>query len=87
MAQPWSHYQRVVIETYEARKSGKKSRLHARPIDGQPFPPNMDVECSRAMRERHAVGTRFRVYAKETDKEGGKPFLYTHFSWPYEVVE
>nr|WP_319515526.1 hypothetical protein [uncultured Cohaesibacter sp.] len=46
----------------------------------------MDVECSRFMRMNHPVGTRFRIYAKETSREGGKPFLYSHFNWPYEVV-
>jgi hypothetical protein len=46
----------------------------------------MVVECSKHMRYAHPVGTRFRVYAKETSREGSPPFLYTHFSWPYEVV-
>jgi hypothetical protein len=87
MAEPWSHYHSVVIETYSARRSGTNTTVHARPIEGQPFPPNMDVECSRAMRTKHPVGTRFRIRAKETNREGGKPFLYSHFSWPYEVVE
>jgi hypothetical protein len=36
---------------------------------------------------RHPVGTKFRIYAKETDREGSPPFLYTHFSWPYEVLD
>jgi hypothetical protein len=47
----------------------------------------MVVECSKAMRTQHPVGTKFRIFAKETDREGGPSFLYTHFSWPYEVVE
>ena len=87
MKQPWSQYQQVVVETYAAVKAGKISRIHVRPIAGQPFPTTMDVECSRAMRQRYPVGTRFRIYAKETDKEGGKPFLYSHYDWPYEVVK
>ena len=44
------------------------------------------VECSRDMRYAHPVGTRFRVYAKETSKKGGTPFLYSHYNWPYEIV-
>lgn len=32
------------------------------------------------------VGTKFRIFAKETDREGGPSFLYTHHSWPYEIV-
>lgn len=86
MSQPWSQYQQVIVETYSARKPGKSSTVHVRPVDGQPFPTTMDVECSRAMRKNHPVGTKFRIWAKETDKEGGKPFLYSHFDWPYEIV-
>ena len=87
MANPWSSYRQVVVETYYAVKPGKSSRVHARPVEGQPYPTDWDVECSRAMRKDHPVGTKFRIYAKETNREGGKPFLYTHFSWPYEVVD
>lgn len=46
----------------------------------------MNVECSRDMRKRFPTGTRFRIYAKEISREDGTPFLYTHFSWPYEIV-
>jgi hypothetical protein len=87
MVQPWSQYQQVIVETYSARKSGKKSDIHVRPVDGQPYPTSMDVECSRSMRKDYPVGTHFRIYAKVTDREGGKPFLYTSYRWPYEVVK
>ena len=87
MAKPWEDYQQVIVETYHAVKSGKASRIHARPVEGEAFPTTMDVECSRAMRKEHPVGTRFRIWAKETDREGGKPFLYTSWRWPYEVVD
>lgn len=86
MSKPWSQYQQVIIETYSANKAGKSSKIHARPIAGQPFPVSMDVECSRPMRKEFPVGTKFRIYAKETNREGGKPFLYTHYNWPYEVI-
>jgi pimeloyl-ACP methyl ester carboxylesterase len=46
----------------------------------------MNVECSSDMRKRFPVGTRFRIHAKEVSKEDGTPVLYTHFSWPYEVL-
>ncbi|TPL88992.1 hypothetical protein FJ950_01145 [Mesorhizobium sp. B2-3-14] len=87
MSQLWSSYHQVVVETYAAKKPGKSSLIHVRPIEGQLFPTTMDVECSRSMRKNHPVGTRFRIYAKETDREGGRPFLYSHFDWPYEVIE
>ncbi len=87
MSKPWTQYERVIVETYEAVKAGKSSRIHVRPIPGQPFSPDTDVECSRTMRGRHPIGTKFRIWAKETDREGGKPFLYSRHDWPYEVVE
>ena len=87
MSNPWSQYQQLIVETYYAKKSGKTSTVHVRPIEGQAFPTTMDVECSRSMRKEYPIGTRFRIYARETDREGGKPFLYSHFDWPYEVVE
>lgn len=87
MAKPWESYQRVVVETYFGVKPGKSSQVHVRPLEGQIFPSDMDVECSRAMRKDHKLGTKFRIWAKETDREDGKPFLYSYHGWPYEVVE
>ena len=84
---PWSQYQQVVVETYNAIMPGTGSRVRVRPINGQAFPTTMDVECSRSMRMQYPIGTKFRIYAKETDREGGKPFLYSHYDWPFEVVE
>lgn len=87
VTRPWSDYQQVVVETYYAGSAGNKPRIRVRPILGQPFPPTMHVECSRSMRELHPVGTRLRIYAKETNKEGGKPFLYSRYDWPIELSE
>lgn len=87
MNYPWSQYQQVIVETYYAVKAGKTSRIHVRPIDGEAFPVTMDVECSRSIRKLHPIGTKFRIYAKPTHREGGKPFLYSHFDWPIEVIE
>lgn len=87
MEKRWSEYKEVVVETYAGRKPGKSSLIHVRPIGGQPFPSTMDVECSRSMRKNHPVGTKFRIRAKLIDREGGKPFLYSRFDWPYEVVK
>jgi hypothetical protein len=84
---PWSQYRQVVVETYAVVKAGKSSRIHVRPVEGEFFPKTMDVECSRSMREQYPIGTRFRIYAKEISREGGKSFLYTRYDWPYEVVE
>lgn len=87
MSMPTEGYSWVTVETYSAVKSGKSSRIHVRPVAGQGYDTDMDVECARNMRKKHPVGTKFRVWAKLTDREGGKPFLYSYFGWKYEVLE
>lgn len=87
MPVPWASYRQVVIETYIGSPRGHHGKVRARPVPGERYPPTMNVECSKDMRTRHAVGTKFRIYAKETDREGGPSFLYTHHSWPYEIVD
>jgi hypothetical protein len=82
----WSQYKEVIVETYTARGS-KKRKIRVRPILGQAFPQSMAVECSKSMRQVHPVGTRFRIYAKETSRKGGNPFLYSGYTWPYTIVE
>ncbi len=86
MNKPWSQYQKVIVETYAAKESGR-SKIRVRPISGQIFPRTMVAECSKAMRHQHPVGTRFSIHAKEISREGGKPFLYSNHQWPYELVE
>lgn len=87
MSESWEGYETLVVETYRADKPGKSSKIHVRPVSGQRYPTDWDVECSKAMRKEHPVGTKFRIYAKETNREGGKSFLYSRYDWPYEVVE
>ncbi len=82
----WSPYRQIIVETYNGPPRGAHGSVRARPIEGQFYPTTMNVECSRDMRKRHPVGTRFRIHAKEVTKEDGTPFLYTHFSWPCVVV-
>jgi hypothetical protein len=47
----------------------------------------MRVECSSKMRDNYPPGTVFIVQAQISDREGGTPFLYTHYNWPYEIVD
>ena len=87
MAKPWEQYQQVIIESYHEVKSGKSSHIHARPISGQGYPTTIDVQCSRKMRESHPIGTKFKVWAKLSDREGNGDHLYTSWQWPYEVID
>jgi hypothetical protein len=79
-------YREIVIETYRNPGEPSRKKIRARPLPGQGLPVDLKVECSSSMRERHAVGTRFIVCCKLTDREGGTPFLYTSYQWPYRVL-
>jgi hypothetical protein len=88
MAQPKEPYIYVVVESYRpSSTAGLHGPVHIRPVGGQGLDTNMHVECSKSLSYNHPVGTRFRIRAKLTDKEGGRPFLYSYFGWPYEVLQ
>jgi hypothetical protein len=87
MAKPFEPYQMVDVESYQpSSTSGLHGGVHIRPLPGQGFPTNMHVECSKRLSREYPVGTRFRIQAKLTDREGGGEFLYSYFGWKYEVL-
>jgi hypothetical protein len=81
-----SHYRFVVIETFRNSGEASTSSLRCRPLPGQGFSNQMRVECSSKMRDKYPVGTCFLIKAQIIDKDGGNPFLYTYYNWPYEVL-
>lgn len=83
---PDSVYDWYLIETYLAVGEPSANRVRARPVAGQGLPWETKVECSSRMRNAHPVGTTFRVRAQVVENANGATFLYSHFSWPYEVV-
>ena len=90
MAKPLEPYLSVVVESYTpAQTSGLHGPVHVRPVAGQGYPTNMHVECAREMKDtsRYPLGTRFRIKAKLTDKEGGEDFLYTSWRWKYDALD
>lgn len=68
------------------RTSGLHGKVHVRPLPGQRFPPSLRVECSKKLSRDYPPGTRFRILAKLTDREGGGEFLYSSWRWEYEVL-
>lgn len=46
----------------------------------------MKIECAREIRN-YSVGTKVRLAVVETEKEGGKPFLYSSYKWKHYVIE
>lgn len=70
-------------DTYAYRHVAVESRLihgraEIRPVPGQAFSPELAVQCSRRLLDldRYALGTRFLLFAKLTDRLGGTPYLY-----------
>lgn len=87
MAKPFEPYLAVEVETYRpASTSGLHGKVHVRPCEGQGYPINMHVECAKKLSRDYPVGTRFRIMAKLTDREGGGEYLYSYFGWKYEVL-
>lgn len=80
-------YLSVVVESYlPTTTAGSSSPIRIRPVAGQGFSTSLNVECDKRMRAAHPVGTRFRIRAKLTSKDGGTPYLYSHHSRDYEVM-
>ena len=79
-------YEYIIVESYYKSGSGLHGPIHIRPLpDQEPFLPSMHVECSKKLGKDYPVGTRFRIQAKITNSVGGTSFVYSHYSWPFEV--
>jgi hypothetical protein len=89
MAKRDEPYVYVIVESYyPASTAGLHGPVHIRPVEGQPFPTHLHVECSKTLSNprRYPVGSTFKIRAKLTDKLGRGEFLYSYFGWHYEVV-
>lgn len=47
----------------------------------------MHVECAKRLTKDYPVGTKFRIKAKLTDREGGGQYLYSSWQWAVDVLE
>ncbi len=87
MAKPFEPYQMVEVESYRpSQTSGLHGKVHIRPLPGQGISTKIHVECSKKLSENYPVGSRFRIRAKLTDREGIGEFLYSYFGWKYEIL-
>jgi hypothetical protein len=86
MAIQSSDYSYYVIRSFYHTGGGTSNPIEACPIAGQGLDTSMRVECSEHMRNSHPVGTLFKIRAKVTNRQGGRPFLYTNYRWDYEVL-
>lgn len=79
-------YRFVLVESFKpASTSGKHGEVHIRPVAGQAFSTSLFVSCSRKLTDvtAYKMGTRFKLLAKLTDREGGGEYLYSN---PRDVV-
>jgi len=81
-------YRMVVVESFKPlATSGLHGEVHIRPVAGQGIPTTLHVECSKKLPRDYPVGTKFRIQAKLTDRDGGGEYLYSYFRWPVEVLK
>lgn len=76
----------VIVETFYSGGESSSAKIRVRPVEGQGFPTSMRVECSRSMRESAPVGAKFRLWVKQTNREGGVPFLYSNPNDKWEKI-
>lgn len=90
MARPKEKYALLIVESYRPLSTaGLHGEIHIRPVKGQePYTQDMQVQCSKKLSDLsvYPLGTKFRIRAKINDREGGNPFLSSHYSWPFDVV-
>lgn len=88
MSKPNEPYRTVVVESFKPlATSGLHGNIHIRPVEGQGLPTTLHVECSKELSRNYPVGTKFKIKAKLTDREGSGEYLYSYFRWNYEVLK
>ncbi len=87
MAKPLETYVYVEVESYRPdHKSGLHGKIHIRPCPGQGYSTDMHVECSKKLSKDYPLGSKFRLKAKLTDREGKSEYLYSYWGGDYEVL-
>lgn len=80
-------YDYVVVESFvPEQRSGLRGMVHIRPVAGGRYPATLHVECSKKLSRDYPVGTKFKLWAKLTNRDGGGEYLYSHYNWPYEIL-
>jgi len=79
------HQSEYVYITAEVFFDPERGTRRVRPIDGEVYPTDMRIECSMKIHEL-PIGTKVCLKVVETEKEGGRKFLYSSYRWNYELV-
>jgi len=87
MEKPKEPYHYVNVENYvPASAAGRHGRIHTRPLPGQGFSINLNVQVPAGIK-KYPAGTKFRILAKVSDPKGGKKYLKSYHNWDFEVLE
>jgi hypothetical protein len=65
----------VIVETFLNPGEPSGAVYRVRPVNGQIFPSTMRVQCSRAMRQAFALGSKFRLPVELVENKTGGKFL------------
>lgn len=90
MAKPDEPYRMLKVESYLPEKmSGKKGKVHIRPLAGQWASQSLAVECSKKLSDLkvYPLGSQFEICAKLTDREDGGEYIYSSFRWEFKFLK
>jgi len=80
-------YDYIIVESVLTKESGKHGPIHIKPLPGQePYLDTMYVQCSKTMSNDFPLGTKFKVRAKIIYPLDKRPFVSSHYTWPFEVI-
>ena len=80
-------YYKVAVEAKPRLTGGSNASLRVHPLPGQGFDSSMNVECGRVARREATNGNVIILWAKETNREDGPPFLYSYFGWSHTKIK
>ena len=78
-----SEYVSILAEVFFDKEKGKNG---VRPCESEQFSTSLKIECAKVIRS-YPIGTVVRLDVVETEREGGKPFLYSPYKWRHEKVK
>ena len=78
-----NYYDNILCESFRDPETGRR---RVRPLSGQGFPTNLVIECSKAIRMAHPVGSKFRTEnVLVTRKPGGRVHLRAKDQMIYKI--
>jgi hypothetical protein len=81
-------YDYITVQSVFTKESGKHGPIHIKPLPGQePYLETMFVQCSKTISNDYPLGTKFRIRAKIVTPKNKRPFVSSHYTWPFEVIE